>query len=131
MINLSSIGQSFKNSFKSIRTPAQILSTVMMLCAMGKRPGLSCMLSTSNILQDLSKSGIPTGPLPDGSPNLMNELVSSVICEVFRAMKEDLNIQIIIPPGTISVVTNGANAGGPVVSTGVNVNSPVGEGYPQ
>jgi hypothetical protein len=131
MINLSSIGQSFKNSFKSIRTPAQILSTVMMLCAMGKRPGLSCMLSTSNILQDLSKSGIPTGPLPDGSPNLMNELVSSVVCEVFRAMKEDLNIQIIIPPGTISVVTNGANAGGPVVSTGVNVNSPVGEGYPQ
>ena len=131
MINLSSIGQSFKNSFKSIRTPAQLLSSVMMLCAMGKRPGLSCMLSTSNILQDLSKSGIPTGPLPDGSPNLMNEMVSSVVCEVFRAIKEDLNIQVIIPPGAITVQSNGGNAGGPIVTMGININSPTGEAYPQ
>ena len=37
-------------------------------------------------------------------------------------MREDANLQVAHTPGAISVLTAGANAGGPVVSQGININ---------
>jgi hypothetical protein len=89
------------------------------------------MLSFGNVIQDLSKKGIPTGPLPSGRPNKMNQMIHSVICEVYRAMKEDANLQVALEPGSIKVVANGGNAGGPVSAVGDNVNYPKGVGLIQ
>ena len=121
MIGITQIGQSFDTLFSTLRKPANVISTVIMLCSMVRRPGLSCMVSTSNVLQDIAKKGCPTEPLPDGSPNLMNEMIASVICEVYRALKEDANIQIGLPPGVLSITVKGGNAGGPVTCVGTNI----------
>lgn len=122
MIGISQITNAIKNSLTtSFRTPANVLSSIVMLCAMVKRPGLSCMLSTTNVIQNLAKHGIPTEPLPDGSQNLMNILVSDIICETFRALKEDANIQVALPPGAFTVKIEGFSSAGPFSGTGVPI----------
>ena len=121
MISITDITKAFQNTFSSLRKPANVFSTIILLCAMTKRPGLSCIVSTSNIIQDIAKRGCPTGQLPDGSPNLMNELVSSIVCEIFRAIKEDANIQIALPPNGLTIQANGSNAGGLVTCIGTNI----------
>lgn len=131
MITVSSIKASFDSVFNSLRKPANVIPAIVMLCSMVKRPGLSCALSTSNILQSMSKQGIPTEPLPDGSPNLMNQLVASMTCEIIRAIKEDLNLQIALPPGSLMIQSTGANAGGPITTVGTNITSATGVGIAQ
>lgn len=123
MLSIKSIVDSFKNMFDSnLRSPANIISTIILICGLARRPGLSCIMSTGNIIQEISKKGIPTDDLPDGSPNLMNQMIASIVCETYRALKEDANVQIAIAPGSINVVATGGNSGGPVVATGPNVN---------
>jgi hypothetical protein len=78
------------------------------------------MISTSKIIQQNAKDGIPTDKLPDGTPNLMNIFVKNIICETYRAMKEDANLQIGILPGGCSIIGSGSNGGGPVVIKGTN-----------
>jgi hypothetical protein len=85
---------------------------------MVKRPGLSTLQSTANIVNDLSKLGIPTGVMPDGSANLSVAFAYANTNEIFRAIKEDLNIQGALQPGSLNVVVGGAGGG-----TGTNVNT--------
>ena len=42
-------------------------------------PGYSADRATINAIKNLQFLGIPTGPLPDGSPNLMNQLIDAVL----------------------------------------------------
>jgi hypothetical protein len=123
MIGTIDVVNSIKNFFQTtVRNPAPLISAIVMICGLAKRPGLSCILSTSNVIQDLSKMGIPTDDMPDGSPNLMNKMVHSMICEIYRALKEDTNLQVALEPGAITIQAQGANAGGPVVTVGTNIN---------
>lgn len=132
MLGIKEITSSFRNMFdSSLRTPANIISGIILICGLARRPGLSCLLSTGNIIQEISKKGIPTDDLPDGSPNLMNQLIASIVCETYRALKEDADIQIALAPGSINVVASGGNAGGPVVCTGPNVNYATGKALMQ
>lgn len=123
MIGIESVVNSIKDIFKnSLRSPANIISGIILICGLARRPGLSCILSTGNIIQEISKKGIPTDDLPDGNPNLMNQLISSIVCETYRALKEDANVQVAIAPGSINVMATGGNAGGPVTCVGPNIN---------
>lgn len=132
MLGTDGIVQSIKDSFsQNLRSPAKLISGIIMICGLLRRPGLSCILSTGNIIQMISKNGIPTDNLPDGSPNLMNLMISATVCEVFRALKEDANVQVAIEPGSINVVATGGNAGGPVTCTGPNINFATGKGLIQ
>ena len=131
MIGITQIVQSCKNVFSGLRTPANIIPTIIMLCAMVRRPGLSCIVSTSNIIQDIAKRGCPTEPLPDGSKNLMNELIASIVCETYRALKEDANIQVGFAPGAFSITATGGNGGGPVTVQGTNITPGAGVGILQ
>jgi len=42
----------------------------ILLAAAGGLPGFSAARSLSNVIEELEKSGLPTGAMPDGSPNL-------------------------------------------------------------
>lgn len=122
MLGLETITKSIKDLFNTkLRKPASVIPAIMMICSLAKRPGLSCLISYGNIVQELEKAGIPTEPLPDGTPNLMNTMIKNVVCEVYRAMKEDTNVQIAVAPGAINVLATGGNPSGPVTVTGTNV----------
>ena len=61
MIGIEGIISSIKNFFETnLRNPAPFISGIILICGLARRPGLSCILSTGNILQEISKRGIPT-----------------------------------------------------------------------
>ena len=123
MIGIESITKAFQNLFDSnMRKPATPISAMILACSLSKRPGMSVVVSTSNIINELSKQGFPPEDLPDGTPNMMNKLIYSVVKETYRAIKEDSNVQVAIAPGSINIVATGGNAGGPVTVTGPNIN---------
>ena len=124
-----SISKQIQNFFKSLRSPANTLPAILMACSLMKRPGLSCISSSAAIISSQSGFGAPTtAKFEDGTPNMMNQLINSVICEVYRAIREDMNIQVVIPAGSVTTVGTGANAGGPVVVTSTNL---IGRGMAQ
>lgn len=124
MIGIKEVVNNLRSTIiEGLRAPAKVIPAIIMICSLVKRPGLSCMHSTARIIDELGKQGFPTEPLPDGSPNLMNKIVQSTVCEVYRALKEDANLQVALSPGSIVVQTNGSCAVGPVTTVGSNINA--------
>ena len=99
-----------------MRTSYPELPGILIVCSMVKRPGLSLVQSTANIVTDLAKLGIPTGLMPDGSANLTIGFVYANTKEWQRAIKKDLNMQAAIQPGSLNVVFAGMGGG-----TGTNI----------
>ena len=102
-MGIEQICQTITNFFNNVRPPFPQLPRLPMVCSMIKRPGLSVIQSTSNVVKDLNKLGIPTGPMPDGSENLTVGFVFANMNEVYRALKQDASIQIGIQPGTLMI----------------------------
>ena len=64
--------------------------------------GVSDTRSVTNIIENLQKSGLPTGAAPDGGPNLMNIAISSIIQGQNKEQAENGKTEIFIPPLTIT-----------------------------
>lgn len=89
-----------------------------------QRKGISATDIASRIIDRLPDAGIPTGPNPDGSRNVVNDFVK-IICEEFvNAIKRDSLVLLTIPSGALKITATGGNVGGPVESTGQNLNFP-------
>lgn len=122
MIGIENITNSIRKLFTTtLQKPANVIPAIVMICSLAKRPGLSTIISVGNICQNLAEEGIPTEPLPDGTPNLMVKFARAITKEIYRSLKEDANIQVALPSGALNITVTGANAGGPVVSTGTNI----------
>jgi hypothetical protein len=121
-MGIKQICNTIKNYFKDTRQAFPVLPGLLIVCSMGKRPGLSTVQSTANIVSALSKLGIPTGAMPDGSANMTVGFAYANIKEIFRAIAKDLNIQGALLPGSLDIVVGGA--GGAV---GKNVNTGIGK----
>ena len=64
--------------------------------------GVSSIRSFSNVVENLQKQGLPTGDLPDGSPNLMNVAIKGLIEGQNNEMAENGKVEVFIPPLTIT-----------------------------
>ena len=120
-MGIAQICKTISNLFDNVRPPFPQLSRLLLVCSMIRRPGLSAIQSTSNIVKDLNKLGIPTGPMPDGSPNLTVGFTYALVKEIYRAAKNDASIQVGFQPGSLMFTVFGANAGGPIVANGLNL----------
>lgn len=126
-MNTNDISNKIGELFDITRQPApQIPGALIALCGTQK-PALSTIQSVSNVVKKLKEHGIPTDAMPDGSENKMLVMIIAIIDEVYRALREDANIQVSFAPGSITTISTGANAGGPVVSEGINMNIPKGQ----
>ena len=112
-MGIEQICQTITNFFNNMRPPFPQINRILLVCSMIRRPGLSTIQSVANIVKDLNRLGIPTGPMPDGSANLTVGFTYACTSEYFRAMKKDMNIQGAAQPGSINTA-EGAN-----VTTGV------------
>ena len=65
-------------------------------------PGVSDTRAFSNVIEQLQKSGLPTGDLPDGSPNLMNIGIFSMVKGMNQEQAENGKTDVFIPPLTIT-----------------------------
>lgn len=65
-------------------------------------PGTNCDRSLMNAIQEMQSLGLPTGPLPDGSPNLMLQYGKTLLCgaEQENAENGKIDADVIIPPMT-------------------------------
>ena len=72
------------------------------LALAGGLPGMSKTRMLANVLQEMEKAGLPTGDLPDGSPNLMVQDKKSGIGGMLDEMQENGKVEIFIPPLAIS-----------------------------
>ena len=118
---IQSICQSINTLMQSVRPPANIIPGIIMICSLIKRPGLSTIVSVGNIITDLAQRGFNTSKNPDGSANRLCLIVESIVSEIYRAIKNDMNIQAAFQPGSLMFTGTGANSGGPVVVNGMNV----------
>ena len=130
-MTISDISNTLKGLFDITRQPAPQIPGMLMAVGCMQKPGLSTAVSIGNIVKRLNKHSIPTDPLPDGSENKTVQIALAIVDEVYRALREDANIQIAYAPGTISILSNGANSAGPVVSQGININFCKGQGIVQ
>ena len=130
-MTISDISDTLKGLFNVTRQPAPEIPGMLMAIGCMQKPGLSTTVSIGNIVKRLNKHSIPTDPLPDGTENKTVQLALAIVDEVYRAIREDANIQIAYAPGSISILATGANAAGPVVSQGININFSKGQGIIQ
>lgn len=118
---ISKIVDSISRTMESGRTPANILPPLLLKCTSLMRPGLSAYRITAKAIENNKTIGIPTGPNPDGSINLINAFTYSVVKEVVTAIKNDATIQIAVPQNSLLIKATGGNAGGPVEVIGTNL----------
>lgn len=83
------------------------------------RPGLDGNALANSIIARFKETGIPNGPLSEGVLNSMEELVKVMCEEIVDAIQNEMRVEVAVDQG-MQVVSNGANAAGPVPSTGIN-----------
>lgn len=65
-------------------------------------PGVSDTRAFANVIENIQKAGLPTGDLPDGSPNLMNIGLFGMVKGMNQEQSENGKSEIFIPPLTIT-----------------------------
>jgi hypothetical protein len=65
--------------------------------------GISDTRAFANVVENLQKKGLPTGDLPDGSGNLMNDAFQSIIKGMNQEQTENGKTEVFIPPLTVVV----------------------------
>ena len=113
-MGISQICETIKKFFNNTRQPVQQLPRILLACSLQKRPGLSTVVSVSNIVKDLNMMGIPTGPMPDGSPNLEVAKTYAITKEVVRMLHHDAVVQLSFGPAAFNIQA------GPYMGTNVN-----------
>jgi hypothetical protein len=130
-MTIADITNQIKNLFDVSRQPAPEIPGMLMAIGCRQKPGLSSKISLGNIVRRLDQHEIPTDPLPDGTENKTVQVALAIVDEIYRAIREDANIQVAHEPGAITIMASGANSGGPVVSQGININFSKGQAIVQ
>lgn len=91
------------------------------------RPGLSAEQLASSIISRFPEAGIPTGPLKEGSPNVMEQFVRVLCEEVVDAIQNDMRVDVAVDIGMLGQGF-GANAGGPITTVNTTVKPHTGVG---
>lgn len=118
---ISRICDVINSAFKGIRPAAKKIPSILTVCSGLKRPGLSPKASFGNVMVELSKNGINVTRNSDGSYDELGIIIYTIFKEVYRAMKEDANVQGGTMPNSMTMIGTGTNAGGPIVINGTNI----------
>lgn len=124
---ISKIADTINGVMEKVRQPLSKLNkipSILLLCEIMNRPGLSAISLTSAIIARLPEAGIYTGTGKDGKENMVNQFVKIVSEELIKEIHDNAVVQGSIDIGQITITGQGGNAGGPVVITGQNVNMP-------
>ncbi|MFY7884506.1 MAG: hypothetical protein ACOVOV_06640 [Dolichospermum sp.] len=81
-------------------SPDSPISTLPLLLASKALAGYSSTRAFMNVVQDLEAIGVPTGPMPDGSPNKFVASVYSILKGQEKEMTENGKVAIGIGPLT-------------------------------
>lgn len=77
------------------------IPTTLLLGA-GLCEGVSAIRSLTNSIEEFQKIGLPTGPMPDGSPNLMLQSILSSFKGLNKEQAENGKTQVAVGPLTVT-----------------------------
>lgn len=118
---IDKIATAVNGALSTLRPPVTPIPPILLLCEIIDRPGLSAITLTSSIIARLPEAGIPTGPNPDGSANMICQYTRILAEEIIKEFQNNGVIDCAIQPGTINVTGTGTAAGiAPVAVTAVN-----------
>ena len=123
MITIESIANAINNVLEKARPALSVIPPFILACGILRRPGLSSINIAANIIRRQSEAGAPSGAMPDGSRNVSEGMEVIRIEELLKALKLDAKVSIAVPPGAITFMGFGANAGGPVTVQGFNTSA--------
>lgn len=123
-MGIDSICNAISSAIEKARAPIATIPAILLICSAIKRPGLSAMVIASRIIQRQAEAGASFGAAADGTANVSEAMERIRVEEMVKALKMESRIQGATPIGGIQVIATGANAGGPVVCNGFNINMP-------
>ena len=112
---ISKITDGIENAFSRIRSPLGMLPSLLLICEVRNRPGLSAISLTSSIIKRLPEAQIETGPNNNGSSNMNNQFVRIICEELIREIKDNARVTCVVESGKVNSIGSGGNAGGPLV----------------
>lgn len=126
--SITNISERLKNLFSLPKPKLPSIPPVLLMVGSKIRPGLSSKTIASNIIRRQSEIGAHIGPMADGSENVMEKMYVIIVEEIINAIVNQAKVDIVLDPGAINIIANGANAGGPVVVQGQNILPVSGDG---
>jgi hypothetical protein len=106
--------------------PIPKLSLTQLLMAKG-RSGLNPEHIAARIISRFPEIGIPSGPLNNGYPNVMEYFVKVITEEFIDAIQSDMRIDVAVDAG-IYGTGQGVSAGGPVTTLNTSLKPHTGVG---
>ena len=103
------------------------LTTYEILAQKQLRAGLNADNLATNIMKRFKEIGLPSGPLVNGAPNVMEAYTVVLAEEIVDIIQNQMRVDVAVFPGG-TVQAAGANAGGPVVAVGSTTNAQTGVG---
>lgn len=107
--------------FDKVKTPASKTPAIGIITGTAMRSGFSSRRVVANIIARKPEAGAPVGNLPDGQPSVDEAMLVIMIEEIKKELLTNCLVEIAIAPTGVSITSNGANSGGPVVSQGINL----------
>lgn len=127
-MTIDKVVNTITNTLDSYQVPADTLPPLLLKCTSLTRPGLSAYKIAAEIIKNNQKIGIPTGPNPDGSDNLINQFIYNIVKSFVNALQNDASIHGAIPLQSLLIQATGANGGGPVTCVGTNLTDTIMKG---
>lgn len=119
---IQKIGDTIDTVMETIRPPLMQIPSILLLCEMLQRPGMSETILAAAIVAGLEKLGIPTGVNPDGSENLIVKAVQMASKELVSHLHDFARVDSEAAPNTIAITGTGTAAGiAPVAVSGSNI----------
>jgi hypothetical protein len=84
------------------RNPLTVDIPLPLLFSARDLDGFSSTRAYLNILQKMQRLGVPTEPMPDGSPNQFLLVVQAIVEGIDQEMSENAKVAVAIPPLTVS-----------------------------
>jgi hypothetical protein len=84
------------------RNPLTVDIPLPLLFSARDLDGFSSTRAYLNILQRMQRLGVPTEPMPDGSPNQFLLVVQAIVEGIDQEMSENSKVAVAIPPLTVS-----------------------------
>lgn len=130
-MNLSDVVDFITDKLNSVKTPANTLPPILLKATAMTRQGLCPYRLAANIIKNNSELKIPTDSSYNGQDNIVNQFIFNISKCIVDTLKKDAAIHVAIPMQSLNIMSNGGNAGGPVVTNGTNITDSIGKGIIQ
>lgn len=119
-MKISKITKVIDSVMATARKGFTLLPSIILFCSAIKKPGISSILTVAKVISELGHYGFPTGPNEDGSINMFNQYTKIMVENIFSEIRDNLQVQVSVPYGSIPMIGFGANGGGAVTVHGFN-----------